>query len=665
MGDAAAAWGLQGLAARRLAVADFDADGLLDVAALTTGGVTLLRGLGHGFEATAGPESPTAATGALLAGDLDNDGDTDLLLAGDGGVRLLRNRDGDLVAEPQPVDGGGVVGLTAGDWDGDGDLDVLALTDTGDLRRWDNDGGERNQWLRLRLRGLADNNSKNNTAGLFARIETRSGGDFQLVLGNGAVNHLGLGSRREADVVRVVWTNGLGQTWSRVASNQTLVEEQVLKGSCPFLYAWDGAEFRFVTDLMWKSPLGMPLPDGSQAPHQSARDFVLIPGELLRPAGRELWLQVTEELWEAAYVDRHRLLAVDHPGEMEMVVDERFTPPPHAVDPPLHAIGRSAAPVRAVDHRGRDVLARLAARDDRYVGDLPLDRYQGVTRGHSLELTFRDVPSSGRLRLLLWGWTFPTDSSINVALAQDATRDALPPRLAVREDGAWRPLDLWTGFPAGKDKAVVVELTGLVPGGTLDLKLETSMQIYWDAVRLAIGDEPAAWRATWLEPRAADLHYRGFSHLTRSTPESPHRFDYSRVGVGARFRDLAGPYTRYGPVTELLAAEDDRYVVMNAGDEMTLRFDVAGLPALPPGWRRDWVLYTDGWVKDGDLNTRFSATVEPLPHRAMTRYPDPGEPFPATSAHRAWHRQYQTRLVTDAAFREALRPAWSGGPRRR
>jgi len=656
LADAAAAWGLEGLTAHRLEVADFDADGLVDLAALTDEGLAILLGRHDGFEERGTEGLPAGPFEALSVADFDNDGDPDLVVASAAGAWLVRNRGDAFVAEVQGTATADVQTLLPGDWDGDGDLDLLALGADGSLRRWDNDGGARNHWLRLRLRGNPDNNSKNNTAGLFARIEMRIGSDFRLALGNGAVNHLGLGARREADVVRVVWTNGLGQTWARVASRQTLVEEQVLKGSCPFLYAWDGERFQFVTDLMWKSPLGMPLPDGSPAPHQSARDFVLVPGELLRPAGGELWLQVTEELWETAYVDRQRLLAVDHPANAELIVDERFSPPPHAAEPPLHWVGRALAPVRAVDQEGRDVLPDVARRDRRYVGGLPLDRYQGLTRGHRLELAFRDVPRDARLRLVLHGWTFPTDSSINVALAQDPSREARPPRLSVLRGGAWRPLELWLGFPNGKDKAVVADLTGLLPEGDVALRVETTMQVYWDSARLAVGEPVAPWRATWLEPSTADLHARGFSRLTRASEESPHRFDYERVSVGPRFRDMAGLYTRFGAVGELLGAEDDRTVVMGPGDEMTVRFDAGPLPRLPTGWRRDWVLYTDGWVKDGDLNTRHSATVEPLPFHGMDGYPASAG-FPDTPAHRAWLEEYQTRRLSDRPFRHALRPA--------
>jgi hypothetical protein len=652
------AWGLSGSAAARGAALDVDGDGLFDLLLWGGGSPRLFGNRGSAFSADPLPEALAAPWSAALPADLDNDGDQDVLVApvGERTALLARNRGGELVAEPATIELEGALELLAADLDDDGDLDVVAATEGGASRWFRNDGGNRNHWLRLALRGRYDNNSKNNLEGLFTRIEARSGDTFQVTLGNGGVNHLGLGDRRQADVVRVVWTNGIAQLWQLVSADRTLVEEQMLKGSCPFLYTWNGREFEFVTDLMWKSPLGMVLADGSPAPHQSSRDFVLIPGELLRPAGGELWLQVTEELWESVYVDRQELTAVDHPAAVELVVDEKFTPPPHPDKAPIHWLDERRTPVAARDQTGRDVLDLVAHRDERYVDRLPLTRYQGVTEGQSLELAFDEVPADERLRLVLWGWIFPTDTSINTAIAQGSQLPPTGPMLERRTaDGGWRIVDDFIGFPAGKRKAVVVELTDRVPGGRVELRLRTSLQIYWDAALLAVGDPRPAAVATRLEPRVADLHARGYSRQRPRSDSAPHLFDYSRVSTGPRFRDMSGLFTRYGPVTELLAAEDDMYAVMNAGDELTVRYDASALPPLPAGWRRDWILYTDGWVKDADVNTAGSQTVGPLPFHAQRAYPDPTLGYPDDAEHRRFLELFQTRRVDDKPFRNALR----------
>jgi hypothetical protein len=105
-----------------------------------------------------------------------------------------------------------------------------------------------------------------------------------------------------------------------------------------------------------------------------------------------------------------------------------------------------------------------------------------------------------------------------------------------------------------------------------------------------------------------------------------------------------GLYTRYGPVETLLAEPDDRMVVMGSGDEIRMRFRAAGLPPVPPGWKRDFLLLVDGWAKDADANTAFSQSVLPLPFHAMSRYPYPaGEHYPDDAEHTQYQREYLTR----------------------
>ena len=83
---------------------------------------------------------------------------------------------------------------------------------------------------------------------------------------------------------------------------------------------------------------------------------------------------------------------------------------------------------------------------------------------------------------------------------------------------------------------------------------------------------------------------------------------------------------------------------MGSGDEIRMRFPAAGLPALPAGWRRDFLLLVDGWAKDADANTAFSQSVlaaavpchEPLSLPQLSI-------FPNNPAQRAYQEQYNTR----------------------
>jgi hypothetical protein len=85
---------------------------------------------------------------------------------------------------------------------------------------------------------------------------------------------------------------------------------------------------------------------------------------------------------------------------------------------------------------------------------------------------------------------------------------------------------------------------------------------------------------------------------------------------------------------------------MGSGDEIALRFQELEKPA--PGITRDFLLKVDGWAKDRDPNTAYSASVNPLPFHAMSRYPYPAsEHFPRDPSHDGYQRTYNTRLAGD------------------
>jgi hypothetical protein len=222
--------------------------------------------------------------------------------------------------------------------------------------------------------------------------------------------------------------------------------------------------------------------------------------------------------------------------------------------------------------------------------------------------------------------------------------------------GRFRDVRKGLGFPSGKDKTVLIELTGLLGArGPRRLRLATNLEIYWDRLGWAIGRPDVRAQPRRLELLAADLVYRGYSVTEQAAPSVPERPRYALAGTGARWRDLEGYYTRFGDVRELLRRVDDRYVIMNAGDELRLRFAEAPAPA--PGLIRDFIVAGDGWVKDGDYNTSFSRTVLPLPTHASPRYDTPPgrlEDDPVYRRHARDFVDYHTRYATPDALRDAL-----------
>ena len=635
-------------------IVDLNNDGLLDIAYADTEGHcgALLQGPGSVYEAReigGSADTPTdpKVTVLLRALDYDNDGRMDLLVVRGRAATLWRN-DGmaqfqDRSADLPTLDAD-VVDVDFGDLDADGDLDLILTDATGRLHLWDNDGGNANAWQRVELAAVREGGQRNNSFGIGATIEVRSGLAFQTRVVRRPVTHIGLGSYGETDSLRIIWPNGTPQVVIQPVRNSAIVEVQRLKGSCPFLFAWNGERFDFVTDLLWRSPVGMKINAQEVAAVLTTEDHVKVEASQLQAIDGEYRLAITANLWETIIIDAIALICVDHPADTEIFVDERFAPG-QAGPLEIHHVDRLRQPVSAVDHRGRNILDLVAERDGQRWGGFAKTRYQGVTEDHFVELDLGDFSGDPTIKLIASGWIFPTDTSINIALSQGSGPYPKPLQVAVPDgQGGWTQWMPNAGFPAGKLKTIVLDLTGAFASDDHRVRLSSSMEIYWDRIGFALGDAPGEVRTERLHARTADLDYTGFPVMARRDERSPTIPDYDTRTHGTPWRDMIGFYTRFGDVKPFLREVDDRFVIMNAGDEIGLVFAV---PADPPdGWRRDFIVFSDGWVKDGDWNTAESMTVAPLPYHGMTRYPYPPDEAPPSlrADHPDWLK-YHTRYV--------------------
>ncbi len=548
----------------------------------------------------------------------------------------------------------GALASTVADFDGDGALDVALSTAT-DARIELGTPDPARRSILLALRAPESENRR----GLGAIVEVRAGPVYRRIFWTGEPVRLGLGAHALAEVIRVTWPRGVVQHELDVpaGSRWTIDRVERMEGSCPFLYTWNGATFEFVTDVLGGTPLGLPMAPGRLVPPDHD-EYVLVQGEQLVPKededGRSVYeLQLTEELREVTYLDRVRLEVVDHPADTEVFPNERFSFPPFP-EHETHLVRAPQAPLSARDDRGNDWTASLAATDRDFA--VPFEPYggqlTGLARPHTLELAFDPALLRGatRLRLLCTGWFLWSDASANVAAARTPDVAFVPPILQVPDDASpsgWRDAGPPVGFPAGKTKTMVVDVTEILDRDDARLRIFSTLCLYWDSIRLAVDGGDIASRTTPLEPLSARLWQRGFSRSLH--PVEGHALEWFDWDVldEPRWNPHPGDYTRLGETLPLLAAIDDRFVVMGAGDALRVRFDAGSLPPLPDGWRRDFFVFLDGWAKDRDPNTVEALFVEPLPFHGMSAYPyGPDEAFPDDETHRAWRREWQTREAT-------------------
>ena len=255
--------------------------------------------------------------------------------------------------------------------------------------------------------------------------------------------------------------------------------------------------------------------------------------------------------------------------------------------------GAACSPRRERPPRGRAPGTAAAPRSRRRSGRATRSTppastpspYQGVAQAWTFTFDLGEAPGAP-VRLLLDGWIFPADASLNLAVAQRPDFPNVPPRLEVETGGGLAGLIPAMGFPAGKTKTMVVDTPAAArrePAACASSPPSGSAGTASPGPAPPADDVPVV-RAR-LEPRAADLRYRGFSRLLRRAPNAPHDYDYE----DDRRRTPPGcPSPAATPATatcgELLVETDDRSVILAPGDEIALEFDAADLPPRPPGW---------------------------------------------------------------------------------
>jgi hypothetical protein len=366
-----------------------------------------------------------------------------------------------------------------------------------------------------------------------------------------------------------------------------------------------------------------------------------------------------EPLEESVYLDQVKLLAVDHPSDVDVYPNEYFASnPPY---PPFKVVfsdnHEAHRPAGAWDEHGHNVLPDLLAH--RYFGDFKVLPFMGFAEPHSLELDLGKPYDGGPLWLLLHG-EIEYYSATSMYAADQAHLRPFAPYVEARVSAGsstrssaaenarkqkWvRVLDDM-GFPAGGARTMTVDLTGKLPPGTRRIRITTNLQIYWDDILISRTNQNQTARLTPVPLARAELNFHGFPLKIEDRPPGNVKYIYEKTSATGPYTRPAGAYTRYGDVRPLLAATDDMFVVFGSGDEVALDFDPAKLPALPQGWVRDYFFVANGYEKDMDFYAYRGDTVDPLPFRDMETYPYPGKSFPADAEHMNYLLEYNTRFM--------------------
>jgi tetratricopeptide (TPR) repeat protein len=657
-----------------IAVLDYNKDGWMDIAVTHAGapGLSLWRNvegpdhISRRFERVALPLGGATRGWGLTPIDIDNDGWIDLaaIVETKSGprVKVFRNRgDGSFedVSHALGLDSVRLTaprGLIAADVDGDGAPDLIVTQENAPPVLLRNVGANKNHFVRLDLTGFADNKT-----GLGAKVEVFANGLWQKWELAGASGYqtqappqilVGLGQAPGVDLLRILWPTGVLQDEIDLPQQQVIAMKEVDRrgSSCPVLFAWDGHRYRFVTDVIgaavvghWFTPTRHNTPNPGEWLKIDAANVALVNGKIS--------VRFMEPMEEINYIDQLRMVAVDHPEDVEVNPDERF------LDDPPFASGRVVAseetrpPVGAWDGEGHDALDKLSRRDHLFASGFTALPYDGFADLHALTLDLGQIKPDAPLRLLMTGYVNYFSATSLYAAWQAGLKEIPPYVEAQLPDGSWQRIPGDAGFPAGLERTIVVDLTGMLPAGTRRIRLMTNLQIFWDQVLI---DQSAGAQTRTMEiPLAsAMLHFRGYPKQIEGASPGDLDYDYNLVSLTGPFQRERGDYTHFGDVTPLLENIDDRFVVFGSGEEIAAEFDAEELPALPAHWKRDYFFYANGFVKDMDWWDASPFTVAQMPFHGMSTYPYPaGEKYPDDAASLDYRLNWNDRFETGEPVR--------------
>jgi tetratricopeptide (TPR) repeat protein len=634
-----------------IAVLDFNKDGWMDIAVTHAGapGLTLWRNvegpnhIGRRFERVELPLTDAVRGWGVMPVDIDNDGWIDLAVIVETKtgpqVRVFRNRgDGTFedVSQALGLDKVALMaprGLIAADVEGKGAADLIVTQAGAPPVLLRNVGGNKNHSVRIDLAGLADNKTA-----LGVKVEIFSNGHWQKWELAGASGYqtqappqilVGLGDSPGIDLLRILWPTGVLQDEIDLPKTQVIAMKEADRrgSSCPVLFAWDGHKYRLVTDAIGAAVVGHWFtPQRRNIPNPG--EWVKIDGARAALVNGRLSLRFIEPMEEVNYIDQLRLIAVDHPENVEVNPDERF------LDDPPFASGRVIAsqgarlPVAAFDGKGRDVLDALSRRDHKFASGFTPSPYDGFANLHALTLDLGPLDAQSPLRLLMTGYVNYFSATSLYAAWQAGVKPISPYVEAQLPDGSWQRIPGEAGFPAGLERTIVVDLSGKLPVEARRIRLQTNLEIYWDQVLIDQSTDAEA-RTAEVPLAQATLHFRGYPTQIEGASPGDLDYDYDRVSLTGPFQRQRGNYTRVGDVTSLVSGIDDRFAIFGSGEEIAAEFDATKLPPLPAHWKRDFFFYANGFVKDMDWWDGSPFTVAQIPFHGMSTYPYPeNEAYP-------------------------------------
>ncbi len=353
-------------------------------------------------------------------------------------------------------------------------------------------------------------------------------------------------------------------------------------------------------------------------------DYVKIASGLLKSDNGLYRLRIAQEYDEISYLDQIALMTVDHSVDIDVYLSLL-----RAENEKIYTVNKDLiTPISAIDETGENVLPQISEKDGIYTSG---NQYELDI----LELDLGDLSTAEEIKLVISAHMMWIPGS-----ASSETRKPYERFIQVKdENGDWVNIFETSEIivPAAMPRTYVLDLTGRFITNDYSVRIGYYHDVNFDYVGLDTSKQKDI-TINNLMLTSADLHFRGYSNM-KGAPATPDYYDLS-LDSPSSFSQPSGSFTKFGNVLPLLSEQDDKFVILHHGDEISVNFDY--IPT-KEGMERDFILYSWGYYKNKYYGT--GGTVEPLPFNGMSSYPYPdGENYPNDDEHTAYLNEYNTRV---------------------
>ncbi len=410
-------------------------------------------------------------------------------------------------------------------------------------------------------------------------------------------------------------------------------------GSCPFLYVWDGEEFVFQSDMYGPGKLGTLSSRGYLKPNP--HDYYILETNPVEKDD-QYQMRLVEERFETDYMDELKLYVIDLPMHRRVYAEKPgFGGTLEDLQDVLHTASQIIQRPQEITHvnTGQNVSDLVVNSDGSYLvlnNDNNIDfTYQ------TLELDLGDLSQASQIKLIIDGMTvFPSTPEGVDRASQFGPRTKLE---VLNGNGEWVSVPKTTAelpkLPEFK-RVFALDISDIFLTDVYKVRLTFLFKTYVDAIHFDT-TQNLALTLTEVPLLSAELRSYGLSD-NEPIFDDIYNYLYRMIDPNHYHNYFPGDYTRYGDVAPLLSETEDYFVIYGQGDELDLRFDLAG--PQPAGTYRAFLLYTNGYYKDEKVAVPH--TVEPLPFKDMSNFPyDPAvENYPDDPAHNQYRAEYNTRI---------------------